>query len=393
MKKVRFTGRFYAIIAIIMLIIAIIAVRIIIARSAKQDVIIEYSTTFRANMNCVVIRDEEVTSSDATVRVEYIADESTFVNKGETVAYTYMAGYTENLLTKLEATRQNIQAYHKTLLGTIIDSNLDRLEEIVSITALDFKNMVTGTSQGNLKTVIEQMETAMVNRQEYLRQNKRDDTRLTKLYDEENARMTSIQSWRRSSDAERDGVISFYLDGYEEDLKPSELENITISNVRSVLNGQPLSATASILSSGIYRLVDQEKWYAAILVSESVWNPVIGQEYYLTFGGYEDLSFKGMTVNVMKQSGQILAFFEINEPIGPILYLRSGTVTLSTSLSSLAVHEEALYNLNGQIGIWLYDVPGGSFIPVNVLYTENGIALIEPLAGNSLQLGQIILIK
>ena len=34
----------------------------------------------------------------------------------------------------------------------------------------------------------------MVNRQDYMRQNKRDDTRLTQLYDQENTQLNSIQS-------------------------------------------------------------------------------------------------------------------------------------------------------------------------------------------------------
>ena len=109
------------------------------------------------------------------------------------------------------------------LLGTIVDDDLDRLDAIIDLIALDFKNLATRQLRGNLQSVVEQLETSMVNRQEYLRQNKRDDTKLTKLYDEENTRLTSIQAWRQTSTASRSGVNIF--DNLDHTVLPLEAKN------------------------------------------------------------------------------------------------------------------------------------------------------------------------
>ena len=53
---------------------------------------------------------------------------------------------------------------------------------------------------------------------------------------------------------------------------------------------------------------------------------------------------------------------------------------------------EALYNQNGQMGVWVYDTPGGTFVPVEVLSTDGSIAMIHPLIEGALQLGQTVLI-
>src|SRR5699024_5666690 len=103
-----------------------------------------------------------------------------------------------------------------------------------------FKRLVNHESHGSLLTAARQLETAMVNRQEYLRQNKREDTRLTKLYDEENTRMNNIQSWRTVENAPESGVISFYTDGYEDALTPDALASLTPADVRTVLSGGKL---------------------------------------------------------------------------------------------------------------------------------------------------------
>lgn len=392
MRRKRVTGRFFIFIAIIVIVIFLI-VRPYLFSDTKLENIFSSTATYSQTMDGVLIRDETVMSYDSIVRVEYVAKEATLVSEGDTLANLYTTGYTESLLSRLESTRESIQAYHKSLLGTIVDNDLDRLETIIDLVALDFKNLVTQQTQGDLQTVTEQLETAMVNRQEYLRQNKRDDTKLTKLYDEENTRLSSIQSWRKTAEASQDGVVSFYLDGYELDLTPSLLDSLSVSDIQTVLSGGSLANTSDILSTGVCRLIDQDQWYVAVLDDAANWNPVVGLEYYLQLEGYEDLSYNATVRSVQKSGGKVLAVLEIDQPIGSLLYQRSGKVILSTSLSALAVHGDALYNNNGQMGVWLYDTPDGTFVPVDVLYNEGDIYLIQPQVDGALQVGQTVLIK
>lgn len=391
-RRRRVTGRFFVFITVLLVALALLILQFI-DFGEDEDVIFQSTASYQEQLDCVIIRDEPVTASTATVHVEYLAKEATEVAQGDTIANLFTTGYSESLLTKLETTRQNIQSYHRTLLGTIVDSDLDRLETIIDMTALDFKNLVNRDTRGNLQTVAEQLETAMVNRQEYLRQNKRDDTKLTKLYEEENTRLNSIASWRQISTADRAGVVSFYLDGYESDLTVELLGSLSPSDVQAVLNGDKLAHTEDVLDDGVYKIVNQDQWYAAMVANANTWNPVVGQEYFLQLEGFEDLSYAATVTSVQKSSGTVLAVFEINEPIGPLLYQRTGRATLSISLSSLAVRNHALYNQEGQIGIWLYDVPGGTFVPVEVLSTQGDISLIQPVVEGALQPGQRVLIK
>ena len=393
MRRKRVTGRFYLFLAVLLL-IAFLVIRRFMFTGSRETVIMMANAAQRQTVDCVLIRDESVTVSDSTARVEYIAPENSLVAEGDNVANLYATGYSENLLDNLEATRKKIQDYHKQLLANIVDADLDRLDTVVNVMALEFKNLITHQTTGNLKTVTNQLETAMVNRQEYLRQNKRGDNKLTKLYDEENARLTSIQSWRKASTADRDGVVSFYLDGYETDLNPANLKALSIADVRSVLGGAALANTRQTRSSGIYRIVDQSKWYVAVLITGNSWTPMVGQDnYYMQLEGFDDLSFTASVYSVQKEGDTTLAVFEIHDPIGPLIYRRAGKARFSITLTGLSVRTDALYNENGQMGVWVYDVPGGTFVPVDVLSTDGNIAMIQPLVEGALQLGQTVLIK
>lgn len=392
-KKRRVTGRFY-IFLLILLVIAFLIVRPHLFGGPKVSQIMMANTPQEQTVDCVLIRDEHVIESDSTARVEYIAPENSLVASGDVVANLYTTGYSESLLDNLEATRSKIQEYHKQLLNNIVDADLNRMDQLVDMMALEFKNLITHQTTGNLKNVTAQLETAMVKRQEYLRQNKRSDNKLTKLYEEENARMTSIQSWRKVSNADRDGVVSFYLDGYENDLTPATINSLTIQDIRSVLGGAALATTQATRQNGICRIVDQDKWYVAVLIEGNNWTPMVGQDnYYMLMEGFDDLAFNAAVTSVQKDNGVTLAVFEVDNPIGPLIYRRTGRAQFSITLQGLAVRTEALYNDNGQMGVWVYDVPGGTFVPVEVLSTNGNIAMIQPLVDGSLTLGQTVLIK
>ena len=117
------------------------------------------------------------------------------------------------------------------------------------------------------------------------------------------------------------------------------------------------------------------------------------RETDLQVEGFEDLSYNASVTRVLKVNNEVLAEFEVNEPVGPMLYQRSGRVSLSTELTGLSVTSKALSVQNGQAGVWLNDVPGGTFVAVEVLANDGSNALIRPLLDGALQLGQYVIIK
>ena len=391
-RRKRVTGRFYVFLLILLLIVFLI-VRPYLNFGSKSAVIMAAQSEFTQNMNCVIIRDEAVSTSESTAHIEYAATEGTLVNAGETVAYVYSAGYSESLLQKLEETRAKIQDYHKTeILNNIKDDTLARYDTIVDMMALEFKNLVNHDSQGSLLTAARQLETAMVNRQEYLRQNKREDVKLSKLYDEETTRLNNIQSWRKVENASQSGVISFYTDGYESVLSAENIASLSAADINTVLAGERLT-TPSAKETAVYRIVNQDCWYVALVTDAKTWNPVVGQPYTLQMEGFEDLSFTAFVTSVQKESGSILAVFQINDPIGPLIYQRTGRAKLTATISGLSVSSKALSEENGQIGVWLIDVGGETFIPVEVLSSDGSNALIQPLVDGALGIGQAVRIK
>jgi hypothetical protein len=167
------------------------------------------------------------------------------------------------------------------------------------------------------------------------------------------------------------------------------LGSITSADLRTVLAGGRLGEKSSSKTTDVYRLVNQNSWYVALALDQESWNPVVGQQYYIQFEGFEDLSFNAYVTSVQKD----MAVFQITDPIGPLIYQRSGRAKLSSTLSGLSVVSNALYEQNGQMGVWLADVPGGTFVPVEVISNDGANALIQPLVEGAIGIGQRVLIK
>ena len=72
---------------------------------------------------------------------------------------------------------------------------------------------------------------------------------------------------------------------------------------------------------------------------------------------------------------------------------RTGKAAIGANLTGLSVPAKAIIKQNGQTGVLLYDVPGGTFIPVEVLSEDKDNALIMPLVEGVLTNNSWVLVQ
>ncbi|MBQ5770599.1 MAG: hypothetical protein IIW08_05420, partial [Clostridia bacterium] len=279
------------------------------------------------------------------------------------------------------------------LLGNEIDSTLEVYDLTVKQKALDLKNLIYRNSSGNFLSLVNQLQKAMEERRAYMSSTMRSDTKLIKYYDEEKQKNSAIDAWRNTMTARRGGVVSFYLDGYENDLTADKVSELTIDQMRKVIAGEKLSETGIRDEVNVARVVNQDNWYLIVLADDGKWNPVNGQMYSFQMIGFDDLLYTGTVKSVQKMGQTVMAQLEITDPIGPLMYQRSGKAAIGANLTGLQVPAKAIIKQNGQTGVLLYDVPGGTFIPVEVLSEGKDNVLIMPLVEGVLTSGDRILIK
>jgi len=390
MNKRRPTGRFFLFVMILLCIVAFLISRLLRPAAPEYEEVVAGSASDTRVVQAVIMRNEQIASMDGNGTIMFIAEEGEYLSAGDEIAYIYTAAYSAKEIEKLEGVRQSIRAYHTTMLSNIVDAELDMLDENVYFLARQMKALVTRKSSGSLLNLEVQLTEAMKARQEYLRQNRREDTKLNSLYEEEMKKESSISSWLTVATASHSGVVSFYLDGYEQYLSPDNLPNITIQGIKSVLNGQQVSTETSRLTTNIFRLVATDRWYVLLLSSDANFNPVTGQSFWLQMEGFDDVIYQTTVESVLKSGNETLTVLSTTNPMGPLLHQRSGQAIISAELSGLYVPASAIRVENNHTGVYIYDGADGSFVPVQVISRNGEQVLVAPTTEGTLVPGHYV---
>ena len=392
MRRRRVTGRFYVFLILIGIGLYFV-IRELSPLGVSEDIVKMAATSYTQTVDAIVVRDETVASFEGSGQVVYVAAEGAEVAQGQEIANVYAAGYSEKEINQLESVRQSIRAYHRQILDNIVDAELERLENNVQQKALEVKTLIREKPRGSLINLEKQLQSAMQARQNYLNQNRRQDQKLNNLYEEETKRENAIASWRNAENAPVAGIVSFYLDGCERFLTPANLETLSIEDVRSVLAGRtPESAEQSRLEKNIFRIIKPDKWYVVLLSKDANWNPVNGQIFTVQFVGFEGSAFSGKVVRMLKAGGEVMAQLEMDSALGPLLNKRAGKAMIGINLTGLSVPVKAITVVNGQPGVTVSDVPGGTFVPVEVLSSDSQNAIVQPLVEGTLAIGWRVIV-
>ena len=393
--KIRVTGRFYLVLVLIVLLFVFLFRDSLFASSEVTTIMYGTASDIR-NVQCVVVRNETAVSRGTQVdMIDYAVEECSSVSQGEIVCYVYTSAYASKLKNDLDDTRKKVQAYHKIVLGNELDSTLNELNLTVQQRALELKTLIRGDARGNLLSAVDNLETAMEDRRAYMRSSQMSDGNLVKYYDSETQNQNAISSWQTPKTAPAGGIVSFYTDGYESDLNAGTVGDLEISDIRAVLSGQRLSEEKrSKKDESIFRVIDQNHWYMVLLSTDTNWNPTLDTRYSFVVNGYDDLIYEGTVIRVPKEGTTVMAVLEVNQPIGSLIYLRSGSASIGADMNGYIVSKDAIDTQSGQKGVWKYDVPGGTFVAVEVLADRgDGSVLVMPLTDGVLSSGDQLLIK
>lgn len=342
--------------------------------------------------DALIVRNETAYDEEGVQYIDYVAQEGSVVYRGDVICYVYSTGYSTKEMTTLQDCRDAIKEYQQTLLKseTSFDQKMIRLESEVIERGLEVRSLVQG-ARGNLSNQETILETAINQRQAYFRSKYSSDMRLNRLYDDETNQQRRIDSWINQTVATQESIVSFYTDGFEYALTPSEYEKYTPSEVRAMINGErPETSTAARGRTNLYRLVKQNNYAVLMLVRNTNWNPVEGTTYKLVLEQFTNTVVDAQVLSFTRSGGELLLRLAVIGDVRDVLYMRSCQAQLGEYVDCLLVPEGALYTQNGATGVVVVSETSQNFVPVTVLRQEGGNAYITPVQTGLLTAGQTV---
>ena len=393
-KKRRVAFRFYVFLFVVLCGFLYACYLVVGGMFEKTAVITAGNMGNQYHANAVIVRNETLTSAEGLTSITYYADEGEVVYKGNKIAEIYSTGYSQTDMNKLLNIRSQIKAQHKALAASsYTDLQLDRMNTNVLSIAADIRSVARKEATGNLLNLMRQMDTAMANRQSYLKTKYASDQNLSNLYRDESSLLKKIASWTITYIADSDCIVSFYTDGYENALPFDTADEITAGQIRAVLNGDdPQSTAAERGRTPVFRTVQNGSWYLMLLTNDKNWNPVTGQSYKVQLEGFDDTVFDATVTSFARSGSELLVRMSVPAKVRAVLNTRTAKATVGELyVSGLQVPLNALRQQNGETGVVLTD-NGGLFVPVDVVMQDNRNAVIVPKSVGALSEGQKVLL-
>lgn len=383
----------YLFVIILVAVVAFVLFRALGGSTAKTAVIESDSTGKQYVARAVILRNETLTDTEGLTSVKYHANEGEMVYTGSKIADVYSSGYSQADMSKLLSTRANIKSSIKAMLASeYSDTVLDRLDKLVLDYAQEVGLFVRGKTDGNLLNLERQLTTALNNRQNHFRENyTAKNVNLRDLYNSEVSLQKKIQSWTTSYIADRDCLISFYTDGWENVLDTSLFDEIPASTVNSVLAGDsPPQTTAQRGRSPVFRQVTPTGWYLLLISEDKNWMPVDGQTYRVQLVGFENVLIDGLVSSHARNGNELLVRMHVTGSVREVLNERTADARVfEEGTTNLKVPLKALYSQNGMQGVVLND-GNGVFVPIDILGQTNTDMYISSQVPGALREGQIV---
>ena len=369
----------------------------LVPNGVRTAVITSGTRGFSYPGDAMIVRNETAYEEDGVTNVQYIAEEGGKIFPGDLICLIYTSGYSQKEVNQLQNLRDQIKDYHLNLLAkeSVFDQKMTRLEDEVLQRAREVRQMVQG-AKGNMLNMERLLNTAITGRQDYLREKYRDDTRLTRLYDDESTQQKRIQSYTKQRSASQESLVSFYTDGYEQ-LSPSNLDQISPAQVRAMLGGaKPEKNVVQRGRTTVYRLIRENGWGVLLLLKNPDWTPVQNETYQLKLEQFENTVVNATVTSFTRTGGELLLRLSVAANVSPVLFMRTCQAQIGQYVTSMRVPTNCLYRqpIKGSgdmvTGVVVVNGMESTLVPVTVISTEGDYSYIEPLQQGLLAIGDAV---
>lgn len=394
-KKIRIRPRFY-IISIIG-IVALITAGVLLLQGPSECYAQQGSMTYEKKINSVIMRNEQVVSAENYGITEFIANEGASVERGDKIADIYKWGFNDSVLKDLMDVQQKIKDYQENnIMRDILDKDLNDINSQISQAENDIAATVNTREKGDILVLQQKLQGLMAQRKDYLKKTVKEDEQLTNLYTQEQELTTRINSWRVEQQAPDPGVVSFYMDGYEDVLKPENIKKISLNDINSIMNGiGKAKAKETATQKPLYRLVDGSRWYCLVPAGNELQGLKKGIEVNINFEGFAEKPYKGKVTEVQEiDNSHKIYVIEIDDAIGPLMDVRRVTANLRVDYSGAKLPLSAIKKQDGKTGIYLLDGTEKRFMLVDVLASDGKECIVAPAnAGDAISANQRISLR
>lgn len=332
--------------------------------------------------SAVVIRSEKIAVVKDFDTADYLVRNGQQVRKGDSVMNVYNLGYSRENTEKLLTVREQILDAQLRSDGETRDPELKSLNDgIASARDMLSKAVMNGNTSA-VQTISANLKKLLSERSDYLREKSQQNETLRGLYQQEDDLLQAVEAQRVTVAAERDGVVSFYIDDFASTLNADKIgqDLVTAELISKALDKNERFKWTGSSSSSAFRLVNPNEWYCAFLTgtSESL-RVAPGKEYSVEVKGYG--SFIGTGVSSFVNDKNVVNIIKFSQNLGALIDVRTCEISIAYEAEGMMIEKRAIQFKDGETYIEIVTDNGRANVYVDVL-AEDGRNAIIRIRGN-----------
>lgn len=178
--------------------------------------------------------------------------------------------------------------------------------------------------------------------------------------------------------SQTNGVVSYYLDGYESEFSPENISLLSKDKVEKLkIEVDNLKRETTLSKEPLFKIVDNSQWFVIFWVRpENIVKYEKGKPAVinLPLGQVE-----GMIYDIIDDNGEYLVILEFNRYYEEFAKIRKIDIEVITSdYKGLKIYNESITTKEGQPGVYVIHKSGEYvFVPVKIITSDGVCSLVE----------------
>ncbi len=356
--------------------------------------IIKYGTMEDSfDITGLIIRNEWVYNYSADLQLKNKVPQGQRVPFGKKIVEIVVGDDVDsNLLPKINKLEERINEINKNAMeNNIFEKDLEKLDASINEKVELLKKYSKAGDFENLTEIKNGLSADLYKKSLISGDNSFSGKNLEQLTNEksqlENLYMNNLNAVYSKST----GIVSYYLDGFEQSLNPINLEKLSIDEVKEITTSQ--SEKASIEPQTGVKIVEDYTWYiCCVLKEEQAKNMKVENRLNIKFTNSGAIVSARIVSISEPINGEQKVAFEINEYADDYYNCRVADITIITKQhEGYEVSKNSIIKREDQTGIFINKKGIVRYVPVEILAFDENKAIIQNIEDEEMDTGKYII--
>ncbi|SKC87326.1 HlyD family efflux transporter periplasmic adaptor subunit [Maledivibacter halophilus] len=326
---------------------------------------------------CLIVRDEEIVKSPDEGVIKYYVQEGEKVEKNYKICEIYTSSVNDKDKKKLSDLSSRINDIDASK-GDFFETDIEKIDNEIDIIVDEIR---IARVKGDFSR-INDLKNNLNNKVEKKRRISGDKSfsgaNLERLEGERKELESKIKSSIIEMKSSQSGVVSYYIDGYEEILTPHNILNIKYEYIKNIENASDkLKYDKVIYDQPVFKLTDNTAWYIMIMT-----DPKDSDSFKLGKNVSIDISdtrIKGEIIDKAYDEGKSFIIIKTNQYASDFNKIRKINLNIiKNQYEGLKIHRDSIIEKDGELGVYVLDINRKAcFKAIKVLGYNDEYAIIQ----------------